>query len=45
MLAKYQNSHFGEFLPFMSFCYNTSVNEKTGESLYFLMFGIDSSLP
>ena len=44
MLAKYitnQNSDFDEFLPFMTFCYNTSVNEMTGESPYFLMFGRD----
>ena len=44
MLAKYlsqQEDNFDEFLPFMSFCYNTSVNEMTGDSPYFLMFGRD----
>lgn len=40
MLAIYitkQNSDFDEFLPFTSFCYNTSVNEMTAESFYVLM--------
>lgn len=44
MLSKYlskQNNNFDEFLPFISFCYNTSVNEMTGDSPYFLIFGRD----
>lgn len=29
------------FIPCVAFCYNTSINEATGESPYFLMFGRD----
>ncbi|EPB69859.1 retrotransposon gag protein [Ancylostoma ceylanicum] len=29
------------FIPCVAFCYNTSVNEATGETPYFLMFGRD----
>ncbi|KAK6046750.1 integrase core domain protein [Cooperia oncophora] len=29
------------FLPCVTFCYNTTINEATGESPYFLLFGRD----
>ncbi|VDO25339.1 unnamed protein product [Heligmosomoides polygyrus] len=29
------------FIPCVAFCYNTSINEATGKSPYFLMFGRD----
>lgn len=44
MLAKYvaaDHRDFDEWLPFMSFCFNTSVHEATGESPFFLMFARD----
>lgn len=44
MLSKYldKNSRdYDLFLPFVAFCYNTSVSDSTGESPFFLVFGRD----
>ncbi|KHJ88557.1 integrase core domain protein [Oesophagostomum dentatum] len=44
MLSKFINIKHEDwdlFLPCVSFCYNTSINEATGETPYFLMFGRD----
>lgn len=44
MLSKFINTKQEDwdlFVPCVAFCYNTSVNEATGETPYFLMFGRD----
>ncbi|KIH61298.1 integrase core domain protein [Ancylostoma duodenale] len=44
MLSKFINikqEDWDLFIPCVAFCYNTSVNEATGETPYFLMFGRD----
>lgn len=48
MLSKYiteQNPDFDEFLPSITFCYNTSIHEMTGETPFFLMYGRDPRFP
>ncbi|KAK6047317.1 hypothetical protein COOONC_15178 [Cooperia oncophora] len=44
MLSKFINlkqEDWDLFLPCVTFCYNTTINEATGESPYFLLFGRD----
>ncbi|VDP51049.1 unnamed protein product [Heligmosomoides polygyrus] len=44
MLSKFINlkqEDWDLFVPCVTFCYNTSINEAIGESPYFLMFGRD----
>jgi Integrase zinc binding domain/Integrase core domain len=44
ILAKYlakTDRNFDQFLPFATFCYNTTMHTTTRESPYFLMFGRD----
>ncbi|RCN40314.1 hypothetical protein ANCCAN_13738 [Ancylostoma caninum] len=44
MLSKFINikqEDWDLFLPCVAFCYNTTTNESTGETPYFLMFGPD----
>lgn len=44
-LSPVQKSNWPAYLPQLTFAYNTTVHQTTGEQPYFLMFGQEAQLP
>ncbi|GAA6084598.1 uncharacterized protein LOC122760981, partial [Tachysurus ichikawai] len=45
ILPESQKKAWASFIPQMLFCYNTTPHQGTGESPFFLMFGLEPQLP